>query len=488
MSSRTCRALDRTDVDTDQIIPSDWLKRVERTGFGAGLFSEWRDDREFVLNDPEFVGATVLVAGHNFGTGSSREHAVWALMDYGFEAVISSRFADIFRNNCTKQGLLPVQVSEELDRALLDAVAVDPSLEITIDVARGTVEAPAAGLAGTFRSTSSPASACSTGGTTSGSPYASRPTSRLTSTGDPPSCLRRDPLMVTFRPMEVADAPGAVAAFEGGLLTMLARHGLPVTGNSIQDERRRIDRTRHFLGTDPGGSWVAEDEGGAIIGVSQSFVRDDYWMLSQLGAVPGVQGQGIGRELLRLALSHGDPQSPGTIQCSARSEGDGALRRPRVPAASRRRGLGHHAARFGRPPRRCRAGRTRKGDRARAGHRDSSPPRRTGSARTVDVVAMLAHPGNHLLLHGDQAYAVAADDRIVTLGAHQEESAVLVLRAMLAEAPAGETIEINWLTSAQQWAIGEVVAAGIELQPFGPVMVRGMDGPPRPYIPSGGYG
>jgi len=83
--------LDRTDVDTDQIIPSDWLKRVERTGFGAGLFSEWRDDRDFVLNHPEYVGATILVAGHNFGTGSSREHAVWALMDYGFEAVVSSR-------------------------------------------------------------------------------------------------------------------------------------------------------------------------------------------------------------------------------------------------------------------------------------------------------------------------------------------------------------------------------------------------------------
>ncbi len=142
--------LDRTDVDTDQIIPSDWLKRVERTGFGAGLFSEWRDDRDFVLNDPEFVGATILVAGHNFGTGSSREHAVWALMDYGFQAVVSSRFADIFRNNCTKQGLLPVQVSEELDRSLLDAVMQDPSLEITIDVARGTIEAPAAGLSGTF--------------------------------------------------------------------------------------------------------------------------------------------------------------------------------------------------------------------------------------------------------------------------------------------------------------------------------------------------
>jgi 3-isopropylmalate/(R)-2-methylmalate dehydratase small subunit len=142
--------LDRTDVDTDQIIPSDWLKRVERTGFGAGLFSEWRDDRDFVLNQPEYAGAVILVAGHNFGTGSSREHAVWALMDYGFKAVVSSRFADIFRNNCTKQGLLPVQVTEELDRALLEAVQKDPSLDITIDVERGTIEAPAAGLAGTF--------------------------------------------------------------------------------------------------------------------------------------------------------------------------------------------------------------------------------------------------------------------------------------------------------------------------------------------------
>jgi len=142
--------LDRSDVDTDQIIPSDWLKRVERTGFGAGLFAEWRDDRDFVLNRPEYAGAKILVAEHNFGTGSSREHAVWALMDYGFEAVVSSRFGDIFRNNCTKQGLLPVQVSPEVDRALLDAVAADPSLELTIDVARGTIEAPAAGIESTF--------------------------------------------------------------------------------------------------------------------------------------------------------------------------------------------------------------------------------------------------------------------------------------------------------------------------------------------------
>jgi 3-isopropylmalate/(R)-2-methylmalate dehydratase small subunit len=142
--------LERSDVDTDQIIPSDWLKRVERTGFGAGLFAEWRDDRSFVLNDPAHAGATILVAAANFGTGSSREHAVWALLDYGFEAVVATSFGDIFRNNCTQQGLVPVQVTPDVDRALLDAVGADPAIEITIDVARGTIEAPAAGVDGTF--------------------------------------------------------------------------------------------------------------------------------------------------------------------------------------------------------------------------------------------------------------------------------------------------------------------------------------------------
>jgi 3-isopropylmalate/(R)-2-methylmalate dehydratase small subunit len=138
--------LDRSDVDTDQIIPSDWLKRVERTGFGKGLFSEWRDDRDFVLNDERYAGASILVAGPNFGTGSSREHAVWAIMDYGFDVVISPRFADIFRNNCTKNGLVPVQVPEEFGEKLLEAVKADPSLEITVDVERRTVSAPAIGL------------------------------------------------------------------------------------------------------------------------------------------------------------------------------------------------------------------------------------------------------------------------------------------------------------------------------------------------------
>ena len=116
--------------------------------------------------------------------------------------------------------------------------------------------------------------------------------------------------MVTFRQMTEDDVPAAVAAFESGLLGIAAGHGLPVTGNSIQDERRRQDRTRHFLGTDPEGSWVAED-GGTIVGMSQSFVREDYWMLSQLGTVPGRQGRGVGRELLASPSRTATPRARG---------------------------------------------------------------------------------------------------------------------------------------------------------------------------------
>ncbi|HUW04361.1 MAG TPA: 3-isopropylmalate dehydratase small subunit [Acidimicrobiales bacterium] len=142
----TAVPLDRSDVDTDQIIPSDWLKRVERTGFGRGLFAEWRDDRDFVLNNEAYAGASILLGGPNFGTGSSREHAVWAIMDYGFAAVVSPRFADIFRNNCTKNGLVPVQVDPGVSEALMRAVEADPDLEITVDVERRTLAAPAVGI------------------------------------------------------------------------------------------------------------------------------------------------------------------------------------------------------------------------------------------------------------------------------------------------------------------------------------------------------
>ena len=142
----TAVPLDRSDVDTDQIIPAEWLKRVERTGFGRGLFSTWRDDREFVLNDERYAQANILVAGANFGTGSSREHAVWAILDYGFQAVVSPRFGDIFRNNSTKNGLVPVLVTPEVGEALMRAVEADPELAITIDVDRRTLSAPAAGI------------------------------------------------------------------------------------------------------------------------------------------------------------------------------------------------------------------------------------------------------------------------------------------------------------------------------------------------------
>ncbi len=142
--------LDRSDVDTDQIIPAEWLKRVERTGFGEGLFSAWREDPDFVLNRAEYAGAPVLVAGPNFGTGSSREHAVWALTDYGFEAVVSPRFGDIFANNCTKAGLVAAQVSDEAGASLLAAVQADPELEVTVDVAERVVRAPAAGIEASF--------------------------------------------------------------------------------------------------------------------------------------------------------------------------------------------------------------------------------------------------------------------------------------------------------------------------------------------------
>ena len=148
--SGTAVPLDRSDVDTDQIIPSDWLKQVERTGFEKGLFSEWRDDRDFVLNQEQYAGATILLAGPNFGTGSSREHAVWAIQQYGFQAVISPRFGDIFRNNATKNGLVPVVVSAEVGEQLLRAVEADPTLEITVDVERRTLEAPSIGLAVDF--------------------------------------------------------------------------------------------------------------------------------------------------------------------------------------------------------------------------------------------------------------------------------------------------------------------------------------------------
>ena len=142
--------LKRSDVDTDQIIPAEWLKRVERTGFEKGLFSTWRDDRNFVLNDERYAGASVLVAGPSFGVGSSREHAVWAIQQGGFDAVVAPSFSDIFRNNCTKNGLVPVVVPEAVVHQIWAAIEADHTVEITIDVERLTLEVPAAGITSSF--------------------------------------------------------------------------------------------------------------------------------------------------------------------------------------------------------------------------------------------------------------------------------------------------------------------------------------------------
>ncbi|MEU7830912.1 MULTISPECIES: 3-isopropylmalate dehydratase small subunit [unclassified Nonomuraea] len=130
----TAVPLRRSNVDTDQIIPAVWLKQVSRTGFEKGLFAAWREDPAFVLNDPVYNGASILVSGPDFGTGSSREHAVWALQQYGFRAVIAARFGDIFRNNSTKMGLLPVVLPGDKVEALQAAVEADPGLEVTVDL------------------------------------------------------------------------------------------------------------------------------------------------------------------------------------------------------------------------------------------------------------------------------------------------------------------------------------------------------------------
>ncbi|MFF2524717.1 3-isopropylmalate dehydratase small subunit [Streptomyces liangshanensis] len=133
--------LRRSNVDTDQIIPAHWLKKVTRDGFEDGLFEAWRKDPEFVLNRSEYAGATVLVAGPDFGTGSSREHAVWALQNYGFKAVVSSRFADIFRGNSLKNGLLTVVLDQSVVDALQELVEQDPTTEVTVDLEQRQVRA-----------------------------------------------------------------------------------------------------------------------------------------------------------------------------------------------------------------------------------------------------------------------------------------------------------------------------------------------------------
>ncbi|WP_026973452.1 3-isopropylmalate dehydratase small subunit [Aliagarivorans marinus] len=146
--SSVAAVMNRSNVDTDQIIPKQFLKKVERSGFGVHLFHDWRyledgsDNPEFELNRPEFKGAKILVAGDNFGCGSSREHAPWSIADYGFNTIISTSFADIFFNNCFKNGILPIKVDTDTLKALMDEVEANPGIEITVDLAAQQITTP----------------------------------------------------------------------------------------------------------------------------------------------------------------------------------------------------------------------------------------------------------------------------------------------------------------------------------------------------------
>jgi ribosomal protein S18 acetylase RimI-like enzyme len=288
--------------------------------------------------------------------------------------------------------------------------------------------------------------------------------------------------MAVVRAMTESDVPEVANAWHKAFQAMRATYGLPVLQVTHENELRLQNRIRHFVATDPAGSWVADDSG-AIIGLSQSFVREGYWVLSLLATMPGFQRSGLGRELLQLAMSNADSRSPGSIQCS---------RDPGAMALYASVGFSLHPAVGGRGT--VRSG-TAHAD-PRVSHSDDQDLDTVdavdrvvrGSARSVDIVAMLNEPRNRLLLIEDRGYAVAQDDRIVTLSARDEDAATALLKTALSEMGGEAPVEVNWLTARQQWAIRTLVDSGIELHPYGPMMVRGLPAPPAPYIPSGGFG
>ena len=282
--------------------------------------------------------------------------------------------------------------------------------------------------------------------------------------------------------MTDSDVPEAAIAWDRAFQAMRATYGLPGLQVTKENELGLQIRIRHFLTTDPTGSWVADDSG-AITGLSQSFVREGYWVLSLLATVPDFQRRGLGRELLQMAMGNADSRSPGSIQCS---------RDPAAMALYTSAGFSFHPAVIAWGT--VRPGTVHADPRVRhADERDLDTVVAVdrvvrGSARSVDIIAMLNEPDNRLLLIDDRGYAVAQDDRIVTLGARDEDTATALLKTALSEMDEGRLVRINWLTARQQWAIRTLVDSGVELYPSGPMMVRGMADPPAPYIPSGGYG
>ena len=288
--------------------------------------------------------------------------------------------------------------------------------------------------------------------------------------------------VVNLRAMAEADLPGAVDVWEDAFREMSERYGVLRAPRTPADDLRVRNRLRHFLATDPDGSWVA-DQDGQVVGFSQSFVREGHWVLSLLAVVPGSQRRGLGYELMARALGNADRNGPGMIQSS---------RDPRAMALYASAGFSLHPAVIGHGT--LRSGAVASDPRVRPAEDgdlelvEAIDRAVRGTARTVDIAAMLSEPGNRLVVIGDRGYAVVKDDRVVTMGARDEDAASALLRTALCNAGEGATFEVGWLTSNQQWAIATLVAAGVELHPLGAVMVRGLPGPPTPYIPSGGYG
>jgi ribosomal protein S18 acetylase RimI-like enzyme len=287
---------------------------------------------------------------------------------------------------------------------------------------------------------------------------------------------------VEVRPMTDADVPDAERVWYDASSTMRASYHLPVEDRTDEVARHMETRIAHLLATDPGGSWVAVDGSGAVIGMAQAFVRDDLWVLSLLGVSPRFQDRGAGKALLDAAVSYGRGAPRGLILCS---------RDPRAARRYLRAGFDMH------PPV------TGWGavDRRRV---PATPNVRAGTVADLELVAALdrrlrggAHgpdlehllaEGCDLLVHPGRGYVVVRRAKPVFLAAEGEAEATELLWAALARAEDGETVEVNWITSPQQWALRAVAEAGLELHPVGPVMVRGMSGPPRNYLPSGAYG
>jgi GNAT superfamily N-acetyltransferase len=286
------------------------------------------------------------------------------------------------------------------------------------------------------------------------------------------------------RPMTKEDVPAAEQAWDAAYTTLRATHHLPLEARTAASVQRTEARIAHLLGTDPAGSWVAVDgSDGHVVGVSQALVRHDVWVLSLLGVSPRCQDQGTGRALLDAALAYGEQAPFGLILCS---------RDPRAARRYSRAGFDLHPSvtAWGRVDRRRLPRSTaavREGTAADASFAADLAHRLRGGYHGPDLEHLLAEGCRWLVLPG-HGYVIASGAKPVVLAAVDETSATELLFAVLAASAADEIIELNWITAGQQWAIRAALAAGLELHPVGPVMTRGLVGPPGPYLPSGAFG